>query len=56
MSEALIQSFRDTFGAGVIGSLLAMSIYGITTSQTYFYFVEYPTDKVWMKLLVCTLW
>ncbi|KAJ7804857.1 hypothetical protein B0H13DRAFT_2388126 [Mycena leptocephala] len=24
--------------------------------QTYFYFVEYPKDKVWLKLLVSALW
>ncbi|KAJ7662707.1 hypothetical protein DFH06DRAFT_1471479 [Mycena polygramma] len=56
MSEGLLQSFRDTFGAGIIGSLLSMGIYGLTTSQTYFYFSEYPNDKPWTRRLVGALW
>ncbi|KAF7360361.1 hypothetical protein MVEN_00765800 [Mycena venus] len=56
MSDALLQSFQETFGAALIGGLLAMGLYGLTTSQTYFYFVEYPNDKIWRKTLVCTLW
>ncbi|KAF7362676.1 hypothetical protein MVEN_00616900 [Mycena venus] len=24
--------------------------------QTYFYFIEYPKDKAWLKILVSTLW
>ncbi|KAJ6459110.1 hypothetical protein C8R47DRAFT_1162363 [Mycena vitilis] len=72
MSEGLLQSFRDTFGeyylvwpmrcasspsgAGILGSLLSMGIYGLTTSQTYFYFSKYPKDKPWTKCLVGALW
>ncbi|KAJ6588874.1 hypothetical protein B0H19DRAFT_1302510 [Mycena capillaripes] len=56
MAEELLQSFQETFGAGIVGSFLAMGMYGLTTSQTYFYFVEYPKDKTWRKALVCTLW
>ncbi|KAJ7108482.1 hypothetical protein C8R44DRAFT_802792 [Mycena epipterygia] len=56
MADAFLQSFRETFGAGVIGALLAMGLYGLTTLQTYFYFVEYPKDKIWKKTLVWTLW
>ncbi|KAJ7808631.1 hypothetical protein B0H13DRAFT_2385776 [Mycena leptocephala] len=43
--HALAQAFRETFGAGIIGQV-----------PTYFYFVEYPKDKIWLKLLVSALW
>ncbi|KAJ7256709.1 hypothetical protein C8J57DRAFT_1517347 [Mycena rebaudengoi] len=56
LPHAFAQTFRESFGAGIIGCLLAMRIYGVTTSQTYFYFVEYPKDKIWLKTLVSVLW
>ncbi|KAF8138081.1 hypothetical protein K438DRAFT_725807 [Mycena galopus ATCC 62051] len=56
MSDALVQSFQETFGAAIIGGFLAMALFGLATSQTYFYFVEYPKDETWRKCLVCTLW
>ncbi|KAJ7927573.1 hypothetical protein B0H13DRAFT_1970947 [Mycena leptocephala] len=56
MAEALVQTFQETFGAAIMGGFLAMGLYGITTSQTYFYFVEYPKDKNWRKILVWVLW
>ncbi|KAJ7265560.1 hypothetical protein C8J57DRAFT_1511322 [Mycena rebaudengoi] len=52
LPHAFAQTFRESFGAGIIGCLLIMGIYGVTTSQTYFYFVEYPKDKIWLKTLV----
>ncbi|KAJ7248757.1 hypothetical protein C8J57DRAFT_715870 [Mycena rebaudengoi] len=53
---ALRETFNDTGGAGLVGCLLAMGVYGLTTSQTYYYFVEYPKDKIWLKLFVSVLW
>ncbi|KAJ7185592.1 hypothetical protein C8R46DRAFT_382770 [Mycena filopes] len=53
---AILQSFQQTFGAGLFGGLVAMGMYGLTTSQTYFYFVEYQKDETWTKILVWTLW
>ncbi|KAJ7863315.1 hypothetical protein B0H14DRAFT_2574954 [Mycena olivaceomarginata] len=56
LPHAFSQYYRDSFGAGIIGCMLAMGIYGLTTSQTYFYFVEYPKDKIWLKTFVSVLW
>ncbi|KAJ7270528.1 hypothetical protein C8J57DRAFT_308203 [Mycena rebaudengoi] len=56
LPHAFIQYYKDSFGAGIMGCLLAMTIYGVTTSQTYYYFVEYPKDKIWLKTLVSVLW
>ncbi|KAJ7319238.1 hypothetical protein DFH08DRAFT_890621 [Mycena albidolilacea] len=56
LPHAFVQYYRDSFGAGIMGCMLAMGIYGLTTSQTYFYFVEYPKDKIWLKTFVSFLW
>ncbi|KAJ6518583.1 hypothetical protein DFH09DRAFT_228500 [Mycena vulgaris] len=56
LPPALAETFNDTGGAGLVGCLLAMGVYGITTSQTYYYFVKYPKDKRWLKLFVSALW
>ncbi|KAJ7754423.1 hypothetical protein B0H16DRAFT_1886544 [Mycena metata] len=53
---AILQSFQQTFGAGLFGGLFAMGMYGLTTSQTYLYFVEYPKDETWTKILVWAIW
>ncbi|KAJ7033716.1 hypothetical protein C8F04DRAFT_1103942 [Mycena alexandri] len=53
---AILQSFQQTFGAGLFGGLLAIGMYGLTTSQTYLYFVEYPKDETWTRILVWALW
>ncbi|KAJ7885968.1 hypothetical protein B0H14DRAFT_2698622 [Mycena olivaceomarginata] len=54
LPPALAETFNDTGGAGLVGCLLAMGVYGITTSQTYYYFAKYPKDKRWLKLFVCS--
>ncbi|KAJ7185596.1 hypothetical protein C8R46DRAFT_382943 [Mycena filopes] len=56
MAEALIHTFKEAFGAGLICGLFAMGMYGLTTAQTYYYFVEYPKDRPWAKILVWALW
>ncbi|KAJ7811478.1 hypothetical protein B0H14DRAFT_1471101 [Mycena olivaceomarginata] len=56
LPPALAETFNDTGGAGLVGCLLAMGVYGITTSQTYYYFAKYPKDKRWLKLFVSALW
>ncbi|KAJ7185595.1 hypothetical protein C8R46DRAFT_1061124, partial [Mycena filopes] len=56
MADALVQTFQEAFGTGLISGLLAMGMYGLTTAQTYYYFIEYPKDKMWTKVLVWTLW
>ncbi|KAG1750548.1 uncharacterized protein EDB91DRAFT_1244132 [Suillus paluster] len=47
---------RDTFGAGFIGGMVAAILYGITTLQTYLYYVYYPRDNKSVKLLVALVW
>lgn len=46
----------DTFGASFIGVLLTAMLYGITTLQTYFFYANYPEDRVENKLLVAAIW
>ncbi|KAF9450352.1 hypothetical protein P691DRAFT_758270 [Macrolepiota fuliginosa MF-IS2] len=46
----------NTFGVMLIGALITMSIYGITTLQVYFYYMSYPKDEWWMKWLVGAIW
>ncbi|KLO08420.1 hypothetical protein SCHPADRAFT_944472 [Schizopora paradoxa] len=45
-----------TFGAAYIGAMVALVLYGITTLQTYFYFIYYPRDEMVMKATVAVLW
>jgi len=46
----------DTFGALFIGALISMAIYGITTLQSYFYYMSFPKDDIATKLLVLLIW
>jgi len=46
----------DTFGAMFTGALVSMSIYGITTLQMYFYFMQFPKDSIGLKLSVALIW
>ncbi|KAK0193788.1 hypothetical protein F5146DRAFT_401440 [Armillaria mellea] len=46
----------NTFGAMFIGALVTMVIYGITTLQTYFYFMTYPQDSPGIKSFVGLIW
>ncbi|PFH52953.1 hypothetical protein AMATHDRAFT_55837 [Amanita thiersii Skay4041] len=46
----------DTFGAMLIGALITMAVYGITTLQMYFYYMHYPKDSLGLKFLVALIW
>ncbi|KDR78087.1 hypothetical protein GALMADRAFT_1301078 [Galerina marginata CBS 339.88] len=46
----------NTFGATLIGALISAMLYGLTTLQTYLYYVSYPKDSTNMKLLVAFIW
>ncbi|TFK37299.1 hypothetical protein BDQ12DRAFT_216821 [Crucibulum laeve] len=46
----------NTYGAGFIGAIVTAMLYGITTLQTWFYFVHYPKDSSENKLLVSMIW
>ncbi|KAG2112700.1 uncharacterized protein F5147DRAFT_684131 [Suillus discolor] len=47
---------HDTFGAGFIGGMVTAILYGITTLQTYLYYVYYPSDPNSVKVLVAFIW
>lgn len=47
---------HDTFGAGFIGGMVTAILYGITTLQTYLYYVYYPSDSNSVKVLVAFIW
>ncbi|TFK59931.1 hypothetical protein BDN72DRAFT_905413 [Pluteus cervinus] len=49
-------SIADTFGAGLIGAFVTCMLYGLTTVQTYFYFINYPKDGHATRLLVWAIW
>ncbi|KIY43862.1 hypothetical protein FISHEDRAFT_77786 [Fistulina hepatica ATCC 64428] len=40
----------------LIGALIAMILYGITTLQTYIYYMRYPRDKIALKVFVMVMW
>ncbi|OAX35508.1 hypothetical protein K503DRAFT_365655 [Rhizopogon vinicolor AM-OR11-026] len=47
---------KDTFGAAFVGGMVAAIVYGITTLQTYLYYVYYPRDNKSTKFLVASIW
>ncbi|KAL4073587.1 hypothetical protein J3A83DRAFT_2571065 [Scleroderma citrinum] len=46
----------NTLGAEFIGGMISAILYGITTLQTYLYFMNYPDDGVAVKLFVMIIW
>ncbi|KAF7289721.1 hypothetical protein MIND_01345500 [Mycena indigotica] len=46
----------DTIGALVIGVIVSIMLYGISTTQTYLYFVRFPEDSNFLRLLVIFVW
>lgn len=49
-------SIHETFGAGLVGALVNAIMYGLTTLQTYLYYMYYPKDGRTNKILVATVW
>ncbi|KAF9069251.1 hypothetical protein BDP27DRAFT_1325878 [Rhodocollybia butyracea] len=47
---------NETFGTMLICALVSMGLYGITTLQAYFYFLNYGYDRIGMKALVGVVW
>lgn len=56
MTTLVVEHMNSTFGAMLIGSFITMVIYGITTLQMYFYYLSFPKDSYWIKLLVALIW
>lgn len=52
----MVLDLRPTFGAMYIGGTIAVMMYGITSLQTYLYYVYYPNDPASMKWLVAFVW
>ncbi|KAF9039850.1 hypothetical protein BJ165DRAFT_1494415 [Panaeolus papilionaceus] len=46
----------DTYGASLLGAFATAVLYGVTTLQTYFYFVFYPKDSRSNKILIWVVW
>ncbi|KAF9481087.1 hypothetical protein BDN70DRAFT_569630 [Pholiota conissans] len=46
----------NTFGAALIGAFISTTLYGLTTLQTYLYYVYYPKDSRQLKNLVGVIW
>ncbi|KAI6158168.1 hypothetical protein BKA82DRAFT_4067897 [Pisolithus tinctorius] len=44
------------FGATLIGGLVSAMLYGITTLQTYVYYMHYSEDSFTMKFVVAAVW
>ncbi|KAI6158133.1 hypothetical protein BKA82DRAFT_4067276 [Pisolithus tinctorius] len=44
------------FGSTLIGGLVSAMLYGITTLQTYVYFMYYSEDASTVKFLVAAIW
>ncbi|PPQ65279.1 hypothetical protein CVT26_000239 [Gymnopilus dilepis] len=56
MASAGTIDIQETFGAMLIGTFVMMVVYGITTLQSYFYFVSFPKDGLPTKALVAFIW
>lgn len=48
--------FNDTLGALLIGLIISTTLFGLTTLQTYLYFLNYIKDRLSLKFLVVSLW
>ncbi|KAF8588958.1 hypothetical protein K439DRAFT_516835 [Ramaria rubella] len=48
--------FDNSLGALLIGLLVSTTLFGLTTLQSYLYFVNYAKDRAAFKWLVGVLW
>ncbi|KAF5350381.1 hypothetical protein D9758_012479 [Tetrapyrgos nigripes] len=46
------KAFAESYGGTLICCFFAILFYGVSLLQTYMYFLKYPKDTTWMKLLV----
>ncbi|KAI0750025.1 hypothetical protein C8Q80DRAFT_1269811 [Daedaleopsis nitida] len=49
-----LPALDNTFGAVLLGTFLSLILYGMTLHQSYRYFRMFPSDKTWLKVVVCT--
>lgn len=45
-------TFENTFGALLVGTLFACTLFGIVNVQAHHYFAHYPDDRMLYKLMV----
>ncbi|KAI0076925.1 hypothetical protein K474DRAFT_1662308 [Panus rudis PR-1116 ss-1] len=48
-------TIQDVFGGTLIEIALSMILYGITLTQTYVYYLNYPDDSLWLKLHIAAV-
>ncbi|THU83775.1 hypothetical protein K435DRAFT_420756 [Dendrothele bispora CBS 962.96] len=48
-------AFEQNYGSAYICTVIGVCLYGISVLQSYTYFMKYPGDSVFMKLLVSSL-
>ncbi|KAJ7640802.1 hypothetical protein DFH06DRAFT_1097928 [Mycena polygramma] len=51
-----IPSFNNTLGALQIGVLVSYLLFGVTTSQAYFYYTRFPEDDRKIKIFAAFIW
>ncbi|KAI6003059.1 hypothetical protein EDD15DRAFT_2467633 [Pisolithus albus] len=58
VSQPSVVSFAHPFviGANLIAGLFSAMLYGITTLQTYVYYMHYSEDSSTMKVVVAAIW
>ncbi|CCL99789.1 uncharacterized protein FIBRA_01811 [Fibroporia radiculosa] len=50
------ETLNGTYGAMLIGVLVAAILFGATNVQVYMYAIHNPHDSIWNKLVVGALW
>ncbi|KIJ65814.1 hypothetical protein HYDPIDRAFT_39001 [Hydnomerulius pinastri MD-312] len=48
--------YEQTYGGSLICNQVMLVLYGISTLQTYIYFLHYVNDSIYMKSLVLVVW
>ncbi|KAL5512594.1 hypothetical protein ACEPAG_3247 [Sanghuangporus baumii] len=57
MSEtSTLPAIDNTYGALLIGTMIAMGLWGAATIQLYYYFNQFPNDEWRLKALVAAVW
>ncbi|KAF8314850.1 uncharacterized protein EI90DRAFT_3089302 [Cantharellus anzutake] len=55
-SPEVLSILQTWIAFSVLGSALSATLFGIITVQTFFYYKRFPTDHVFLKITVASLW